>query len=275
MLKMSESVVRKGLISLLLVCSLCFSLLGTAVQAAPLCREGKAVVTCIRDVNIKGTGKYIFYPASLETSNETYPIVVWANGTGCITLLYAKLLRTLAQAGYIVVADTSVMSADGKKQIDSIDYIFEKNNDTDSVFYGKVDTENICAAGQSQGGRSSINAAASDSRITSVLSLAGASTAEEAEPVTCPTFFVTGSADFIVLSSMWVKPSYEAVQGKAVYASLKNGVHTTYIFRPERLSGYAVLWLDASLKNDAQAASAFAANGSLSADGAWQDFKCK
>lgn len=275
MLRTSKFVVGKSLISLLLVFSLCFSLLGTVAQAAPFCREDKASVICIRDVNMKGSGKYIFYPASLEASEETYPVVVWANGTGCITLLYIKLLKTFAQAGYIVVADTSVMSADGKKQIDSIDYIFEKNNDTDSVFHGKVDTENVCAAGQSQGGRSAINAAAADSRITSVLSLAGSSTAEEAAPVTCPTFFVTGSTDFIVLSSMWVAPSYEAVQGKAVYASLKNGFHTTYIFRPERVSGYAVSWLDASLKGDPQATSIFAADGSLSADSAWKDFKCK
>lgn len=274
MLRMSKSVAR-SLISLLLVCSLCFSLLGTVAQASPLCRENEKAVTVIRDVNQKGSGKYIFYPTSLETSDEVYPVVVWANGTGCITLLYFKLLKTFAQAGYIVVADTSVMSADGKEQIDSIDYIFEKNSDTDSVFYGKVDTEKICAAGQSQGGRSAINAAASDSRITSVLSLAGSSTAEEASPVTCLTFFVTGSTDFVVLSSMWVKPSYDAVQGKAVYASLKNGFHTTYIFRPERVSGYAVLWLDASLKNDTQAASAFAAGGSLSTDSAWKDFQCK
>lgn len=274
MLGISKSVAGK-LISLLLVFSLCFSVLGTVAQAAPFCRKNENAVTVIRDVNLKGSGKYIFYPTSLSENDETYPVVVWANGTGCITLLYFKLLKTIAQAGYIVVADTSVMSADGKKQIDSIDYIIEKNKDADSVFYGKVDTEKICAAGQSQGGRSAINAAAADSRITSVLSLAGSSTAEESAPVTCPTFFVTGTADFIVLSSMWVEPSYDAVQGKAVYASLKNGVHTTYIFRPERVSGYAVLWLDASLKGDTQAASVFAENGSLSSDGAWKDFKCK
>lgn len=262
----------KKILSFIIIFALLFSSLGTTGFAATG-TESEAIL--IRDTDRLGRGKYIYYPAELKTSNNAYPVVVWANGTGCVTLLYTKLLKSIAQAGYIVVADTTVMSADGKKQIDSIDYILAENKNADSVFYGKVDANNICAAGHSQGGRSAINAAAVDKRITCILSIAGSSNTAEATPVTCPVFFITGTADLVVLSSMWVKPSYRAVQGSAVYASLKTGVHTTCIFNPKRISGYCISWLNANLKNSKTDALKFAPDGALSKDTNWKGFACK
>lgn len=267
---------KKRIISLFLVLLLAISLFSSAAFADAYCLDTSTdTVVCVEDTDWKGSGKIVFYPKALEESNAAYPVVVWANGTGCVTSLYYELLRSFAAAGYIVVADTTVMSANGKDQISAIDYIADKNAQADSVLFGKVNTEKICAAGHSQGGRSAVNAAAADSRIDCVLSIAGSSYKSEAKGVSCPAFFMTGTADLMVLSSMWVKPAYEAVQGSAVYASLKNGVHTTCIFSPEKISGYAIAWLDANL-NDSDAASAvFAANGALANDKAWKSFACK
>ena len=268
---------KKRVLSLFLALILAFSLFGTSAFAADtLCLEGSTnEVVCIEDTNRLGSGKIVFYPKALETNDEVYPVVVWANGTGCVTLLYYKLLQSFAAAGYIVVADTTVMSADGKDQIGAIDYISAKNADEGSVLCGRVDLANICAAGHSQGGRSAINAAGADSRITCVLSIAGSSNKTEASKVSCPVFFMTGTADLIVLSSMWVKPSFKAVQGSAVYASLKNGIHTTCMITPNKVSGYAISWFDAYLKGDANAAAVFAQGGTLSCDSAWKDFAIK
>ena len=185
----------------------------------------------------------MFYPGDIAESDEKYPVIVWANGTGCITQLYFNLLKSIAAAGYIVAADTSVMTADGTAQSDTVDYILQKNSDPSSDLYGKVDTENIAAAGHSQGGRSAVNAGAADSRIKCVLSVAGSNYKSEAEKLSKPVFFMTGTVDLIVLSSMWVKPAYNAVTGSAVYASLKGGVHTTCIFTPDKISAYAIAWL--------------------------------
>lgn len=121
------------------------------------CFQSDSSVTCIKDTNFWGSGKIVFYPSNLTESNREYPVIVWANGTGCITQLYFNLLKSFAAAGYIVAADTSVMTADGTAQSDTVDYILEKNGDPSSVFYGKVDTDNIAAAGHSQGGRSAVN----------------------------------------------------------------------------------------------------------------------
>ena len=167
------------------------------------------------------------------------------------------------------------MTADGTEQRDSIDYILDEAKRSGSKFYQKVDTSKIGAAGHSQGGRSAVNAAQKDSRIRCVLSIAGASNAEEAGGLSTPIFFMTGTSDLVVVSSRWVQPSYNAVSGKAVYASLKNGVHTTCMTNPTKISGYAVDWFDAYLKGDSSAKKEFAAGGALSKDSAWQDFACK
>ena len=267
---------KKRIISLLIVLLLAVSLFGTTVFADAYRLEASTdTAVCIEDTDWKGSGKIVFYPKTLESNDETYPVVVWANGTGCVTSLYYDLLRSFASAGYIVVADTTVMSADGKDQISAIDYISEKSAQPDSVLYGRVNMDKICAAGHSQGGRSAVNAAAADSRISCVLSIAGSSFKNEAKGVTCPAFFMTGTADLMVLSSVWVKPAYEAVQGSAVYASLKGGIHTTCIINHEQISGYAIAWLDANLKGSDEAAAAFAPNGALANDKAWKGFACK
>lgn len=268
---------KKRLLPFILVLLLAISSFGVQAFAADThCLDGNSeTVSCIEDTNTLGSGKIIFYPKELETNDASYPVIVWANGTGCVTQLYYDLLRAFAGAGYIVVADTTVMSADGKAQIDSVDYIIEKNSSAESVFFDRVDEGSIGAAGHSQGGRSAVNAAAADSRIKCVLSIAGSSYKSEAEKLSAPVFFMTGTADMMVLSSMWVKPAYEAVQGRAVYASLKGGIHTTCIVSSGKVSGYGVDWFDAYLKGDSRAMAAFVEGGALACDSAWKNFACK
>lgn len=235
--------------------------------------QAKPVPTGIK--SFTDGNKKVYYPAASEAETKQYPVVVWANGTGCATDTYDGLLKKIAEGGYIVVADSSVMTADGKAQIDSIDYIIGKNSDTGSVFCSKVDTGKIGAAGHSQGGRSSVNAAQKDGRIKCIVSIAGASSKEEAKGLKASALYLTGTADMVVVSSQWCKPSYDVSEGRAVYASLKGGVHTTCMTNPEKVSGYAVSWFDAYLKNDSASKAKFQNGGELSKDSAWQDFASK
>ena len=221
------------------------------------------------------SGNIIYYPADMAESNETYPVVVWANGTMCAPALYHSLLSKIAGAGYIVVTNTNLMSGDGKAQIASIDFIVKANEDPNSVFYGKVDVDHIAAAGHSQGGRSAVNAAAADSRIDCVLSLAGSSYTSEAKKLKTPAFFVGGSLDSIVAAAIWVKPAYKNAKGPAVYANLKNALHTRCCTNPSDYAGYAVDWFDAWLKGDADAMKVFKSGGDLSRDRDWKDFASK
>lgn len=234
-----------------------------------------ATVTAPETKTLTDGVKTVIYPAELADSDSTYPVIAWANGTSCATESYTSLLEELAKGGYIVVADADTMTADGTSQRDSIDYIINLNSDAESAFYNKVDTASIGVCGHSQGGRSSVNAAQQDSRIGCLVSIAGASSAEEASGLTTPSLFLTGTNDMVVVSSQWCKPSYDAVAGRAAYASLEDGMHTSCMTAPKKIANYTVAWFDAYLKNDAEAQAVFADDGKLANDGYWKDFENK
>lgn len=217
----------------------------------------------------------VYYPQNIKESNKTYPVIVWANGTMCPPEMYDGLLKAIAEGGYVVIANAETMAADGTAQRASIDFILSENNSDSSLFYKKIDKNNIGAAGHSQGGRSSVNAAVADERIECVLSLAGSNYDYEAEPLSTPTFFVAGSSDMVVDAGMWIEPAYEICKGPAVYASLDGAIHTRCCTNPSDYSGYAIEWFDAWLKNDADALKTFRDGGALSKDNDWKDFACK
>lgn len=246
-----------------------------AAEYSPVYVTDSNGTTCTGDFDSLISGQIIFYPADLTTSDVTYPVISWANGTMCAPGLYYDLLSQIAAGGYIVVTNTNMMSADGTAQIGSIDYILEQNADPDSIFYQKVDTENIGVAGHSQGGRSSVNAAVADDRIDCVLSIAGSNYKSEAKKLSTPTLFTTGSLDSIVMPALWVKPAYQACKGTAVYASLKGGVHTSCVLNPDKYADYAIEWFDAFLKDDAAAKKTFQPGGAFSKDSDWGKYASK
>ena len=226
--------------------------------------------------DFEGLNHYIvFYPKALETSDAQWPIVVWANGTVCAPVLYTGLLKSIAAQGFVVVACSDVMSANGKSQLGELDYILAQGETEGSVFYGKLDAARIGAIGHSQGGRSTVNAAAADSRITCAVSIAGSPFGSEAKKLSAPTLFLTGTMDFVVMSSMWVKPAYNNCTGPAVYASLKGGIHTSCMLKPDLYANYCVQWFRAWMDGDAGALAVFQPGGALSCDRAWQDYTAK
>lgn len=252
----------------------------TIFAATPLKAQAAAGSIDLGDVvqmgDFEGTAHYIvFYPKALETSDEVWPVAVWANGTMCAPVLYTNLLKGVAAKGYIVVASSDMMSANGKGQIAAIDYVFNQSMDEKSVLCGKIDPGRIAAFGHSQGGRSSVNAAAADARIGCVVSIAGSSYTSEAQSLSAPALFLTGTKDLVVLSSLWVEPAYKSVQGPAVYASLKNGIHTTCVLDADKYISYCAGWFDAWLRNDRDALGRFAQGGELSQDGKWTKYASK
>ncbi len=237
--------------------------------------ESQKITVAKAEYTYNSVKQIVYYPDNIKSSSKTYPAIVWANGTMCPPDMYDGLLKEIAEGGYIVIANGEIMADDGTAQRDSIDFIIAQNSDNSSIFYEKVNTEKIGAMGHSQGGRSSVNAAATDSRIDCVLSLAGSNYDYEAELLSTPTFFIAGSSDMIVDAGMWIEPAYEICKGPAVYASLKGAIHTRCCTNPSDYSGYAVKWFDAWLKNDSNALATFKDGGELSKDSKWQDFACK
>ena len=222
-----------------------------------------------------GRTYYVYFPENIKSSNKTYPVLSWANGTACQPSMYTGMFTELAKGGYIVIASSETMSADGSAQIDALDFVISLNSNSSSSAYKKVNTKQLGVIGHSQGGRSSVNAAVKDSRIKCVVSIAGSNFLEEAEPNSAPTLFIAGEKDMIVSPSKWIQPAYDVAKGPAVYASLNGAIHTTCCSNPEKYSSYILNWCNAWLKGDAKALATFSSNGTLASDGNWRDFQRK
>ena len=217
----------------------------------------------------------VYYMSELLTHDSKFPIVSWANGTGCPPSLYDGLLKEIAKAGFIVIASDETMAADGTVQIAQIDFVIDENSNKSSALYKKVNTSRIGVIGHSQGGRSAVNAGAMDSRISCVLSLAGSNFVEEAEKLSKPVLFIAGSKDKVVDPQRWLVTAFEAVKGPAVYASLNGAIHTTCCSDPGKYSNYIINWFNAWLFNDNNAKAMFINGGELSQDSAWTGYMCK
>ena len=99
-----------------------------------------------------------WYPEELETSGDTYPVVVFANGTGVYASKYKALFKHLASWGFIVLGNEDPSTCTGASAEATLVWLLEQNSDPDSVFYRKVDTEHIGISGHSQGGVAVFNA---------------------------------------------------------------------------------------------------------------------
>ena len=100
----------------------------------------------------------IWYPSNLEQSDQAYPVVVIANGTGMKASKQSAIYEHLASWGFIVAGNEDEHSRTGASSAATLDFILSLNEDPQSVFYGRIDTENIGIVGHSQGGVGTINA---------------------------------------------------------------------------------------------------------------------
>ena len=180
----------------------------TEAPTQPLIEHSFSVQTIIYDeVTPRQT---VYCPPNMSTSNSTYPVLVWANGTMVTADFYASLLTDLSNMGYIVIASDENMSADGTAQLYSLDFVINEGNNPDSPLYGKIDANRVALIGHSQGGRSSVNAS-TDSRVKCVISIAGSNFDYEAELDTKPTLFFGGTKDWIVSPEQWLVTAFDAV----------------------------------------------------------------
>lgn len=101
----------------------------------------------------------IWYPAALEEeAGREWPIVVMANGTGVPASRYIPVFRHLASWGFVVIGNEQQNAWSGEASEDSLELLLQLNEDPDSVFYHKLDTDNVGSAGHSQGAIGALNA---------------------------------------------------------------------------------------------------------------------
>ncbi len=100
----------------------------------------------------------IWYPSEMKNSQDNYPMVVVVNGSNTAALNYEAYFERLASWGFIVVGNDDRQSGTGISTSRTLDYMLEQNQNSNSLFYEKIDTQNIGIAGYSQGGAGAIRA---------------------------------------------------------------------------------------------------------------------
>ena len=119
----------------------------------------------------------IWYPSALAgEEGREWPIVVMANGTGVPASRYTPVFRHLASWGFVVIGNEMQNSWSGGASAGALDLLAELNEDPSSLFYHKLDLDNVGSAGHSQGAIVAINAVTTQPNGDSYKALCLAST---------------------------------------------------------------------------------------------------
>ena len=176
---------------------------------------GRQIVTILRPNGQTFTSQ-LYYPATTtgdgtpyDGSSAPYPAVTFGHGFMVPPNFYRSTLEHLASHGYLVIAPESYMTflfpshqgfAEDFRY--SLDFLESENANPASWLFGQVDTAHFGMAGHSMGGGSSILAAAADSRVRALITLAAAETTPSAiaqmPNISAPVRLITGDQDDIV-----------------------------------------------------------------------------
>ena len=243
----------------------------------------------------------IWYPTELEKSSNKYPVVVIANGSGDPASKYKSFFKHLASWGFVVIGNEDINSRGGESPSKSLDYILKLNENKNSIFYNKIDTNNIGIGGHSQGGVGTINAvnnwangklykamytASATAPFWGQKSQFGTEWAYDVTKITIPYFFIAGTGHFDSgdatsieqTSGQGISPLYamKDIYGKLTteYKVMGRLVNKDHGETLQKADGYMTAWFMYWLKGDKQAGNAFLGdNAEILTNANWQDVK--
>lgn len=242
----------------------------------------------------------IWYPTEMTDNSRTYPLVVMANGTGVKASQYKEVFQHLSSWGFIVVGNEDENSRAGTSSAASLDFVLTLNADSDSIFYGKIDVENIGIAGHSQGGVGAVNAVTNQENAKRCKALFTASTtspywgrddvlgrewAYDFSKVDIPCFMVAGTGtvdagtatDIAVREGQGICPLWGMQE---CYNAIPNHVYKVMARQVDRdhgdmlrsADGYMTAWFMWQLQGDETAEAAFMGeNAEILHNANWQD----
>lgn len=100
----------------------------------------------------------MWYPADIETSKKTFPVIVSNNGTGWAASKYTEWFHHMASWGFIVVGNDEGTSWNGESAEKTLQWLIKLNKTKNSVIYQHADLTRIGTVGHSQGGTGVENA---------------------------------------------------------------------------------------------------------------------
>lgn len=213
----------------------------------------------------------IFYPEEMEEkeNNKKYPVIVSENGTATKASMYSNVLQHFSSWGFIVIGNETEDSWTGESSDKAIDFLIEQNKDENSIFYNKVDLDNIGIVGHSQGGVAVFNSITERKhrniyKTAVALSPVDYKSAEvigwkyDLTKIDIPILILAGiEGTFeteMVANIDELNTMYDDISSKKVMGRKKGQKHMQMLFSS---NGYVNAWFNWHLKGDEKAKKAF------------------
>jgi hypothetical protein len=146
-----------------------------------------------------GGGYTVFHPQELGPDGLKNPIATWGNGATTVPGLFV-LLPHLASHGFVIIASDNAFVT-GEELRAGIDWLFDQNTDSSSMFYEKLDTANVASFGYSLGSLGTFEIA-DDPRLTTTVHISGGAMNKAVVPnLKHPTAFFCGDASDIAYAN--------------------------------------------------------------------------
>ena len=235
--------------------------------------NGPYAVSSHEDGALQVFEKYLtFYPSALEESSQKWPVIVICNGSGTPLSKYTTVAKHFASWGFIVIGTEEKYSWNAFGAEMSLRYLEimnrnEKVGDKASVFYQKVDFENVGIVGHSQGGVGVISAITNTEHKnvyktavalspTNIELAKGIMWDYDAGKIQVPIMLVSGEGggDDWVVTGEQLKAIYDEIPGNRLMVRRKDTPHGETLYSA---NGYVCAWFMWQLKGDIEASSAF------------------
>lgn len=211
----------------------------------------------------------VYFPNKLRTSQSKYPVVIFVNGTGVTGSKYQSLFRHLASWGFVAVGNEDPSTGLGVSASQTLDFILRENKRKESVFYGKIDEDNIGVTGHSQGGAGVFNAVTKFENSKYFKTAVSLSPTNEtladkihigydSSKINIPILILAGDGDAfetkLVIPIEELKKTYGRITAPKAAARRKGAGHGQMLYSAD---GYVTAWFMAQLQGDEYAAKAF------------------
>lgn len=235
--------------------------------------KGDSEVTHYEQAVLQGFSKYtICYPSQLAEENGTYPVIVLCNGTGVPMSKYLPVAEHFASWGFIVIGTEEEYDWNGFAAEMCVRYLQLLNdnstiNDSENIFYQKIDMDNVGIVGHSQGGVGVINAITTqkDKDIFKAAVAISPTNQElaaalqwdyDASKVDTPIMLISGEGggDDWVVTGAQLSEIYNDIPDNKIMLRRKNTAHGETLYAA---NGYVTAWFMWQLQEDMYAASAF------------------
>lgn len=238
--------------------------------------NGSYEISTLENAVLQEFGKFIvYYPKELETENKKYAVIVLCNGSGTPMSKYSSVAKHLASWGFIVIGTEENYSWNAFGAEISIRYLerFNENEtieNTKSIFYQKVDFNNVGVVGHSQGGVGVINALTDTTHKDNYKAAVSLSPTNkelahnlfwdyDATMIKAPIMLISGEGggDDWVVTLEQLKSIYNDISSPKVMVRRKNTPHNEVLYSA---NGYVVAWFMWQLQGDEEASKAFIGN---------------